>query len=339
MWKAITYVSSGVTLVAFVVAVSAWLYREKLLQSERLIRTAPEDSRANLVERALEFFPVDTSDLSEHRKTTLALEQIRARAMRFRMTALVVVLVALLAACVVVFAIAHISNDVRPSKTEPTSEKPPAASNDVHPPKTESTGEKPPAASNNDVRPSKTESTTNRLPVAPHLSIVDVFTPTANTVEFKLKNSGNDTAFLKSVRFVFEGISIGCRDCMTEIAFVYKVRASIKDNVVTIKPNYHVSESVKHLEGGGAYTYLSDPSPPIRISESVPPRGVDAFRVAFDFSDQDTVFIGHWAVRAYALINFDTGGQIKTPYFTLSPTAASTRDRNWVPVPAPSDKR
>lgn len=304
-------------MVAFVVAVSAWLYREKLLQSERLIRTAPEDSRANLVERALEFFPVDTSDLSEHRKTTLALEQIRARAMRFRMTALVVVLVALLAACVVVFAIAHISNDVRPSKTEPTSEKPPAASNDV--------------------RPSKTESTTKRLPVAPHLSIVDVFTPTANTVEFKLKNSGNDAAFLKSVRFVFEGISIGCRDCMTEIAFVYKVRASIKDNVVTIKPNYHVSESVKLPEG--AYTYLSDPSPPIRISESVPPRGVDAFRVAFDFSDQDTVFMGHWAVRAYALINFDADGQIKTPYFTLSPTAASAHDRNWVPVPAPSDKR
>jgi tetratricopeptide (TPR) repeat protein len=105
MWKAIAYVSSGVTLIAFISAVVAWVYRNQILKTERIIRLAPEDARAGLVERALEFFSVDTSGLTRKQKYDLAIKQIHARAARFRTTATVVVIITFLAAGVTTFAI------------------------------------------------------------------------------------------------------------------------------------------------------------------------------------------------------------------------------------------
>ena len=40
MWEAIGYVTSGVTLAAFLAAVAAWIYRHKLVEQERLIKAA-----------------------------------------------------------------------------------------------------------------------------------------------------------------------------------------------------------------------------------------------------------------------------------------------------------
>lgn len=105
MWKAIAYVSSGVTLVAFIIAVAASIYRNQILKTERVIRLAPEDARAGLVERALEFFSVDTGGLTRNQKYDLAIKQIHARATRFRTTATVVVMITFLAASVTTFAI------------------------------------------------------------------------------------------------------------------------------------------------------------------------------------------------------------------------------------------
>lgn len=65
MWTAIKYVGSAVTLVAFVAAVAAWLYRSRLLEKERLLRTVPEQERAALVERTLVLFKVDAERLIE----------------------------------------------------------------------------------------------------------------------------------------------------------------------------------------------------------------------------------------------------------------------------------
>jgi len=104
-WDAIQYVSSGITLVAFIAAIAAWIYRYRILQNERLIRTAPENERSALVERALEIFSIDTKQLSRQQQYDLALEQIRGRAARFRMTSIVVVIIAILAVGVTTFAI------------------------------------------------------------------------------------------------------------------------------------------------------------------------------------------------------------------------------------------
>jgi hypothetical protein len=72
---------------------------------ERLIQTAPAGDRAQLVSEALEFFRIDTSGLTKQQQFDIALEQIRARAQRFRIITTAVFLIALLAALPAAFAI------------------------------------------------------------------------------------------------------------------------------------------------------------------------------------------------------------------------------------------
>lgn len=119
-WKAIAYVGSGLTLAAFIVAVAAWVYRTKVLERERTIRLAPDNERTQLIERTLEFFDINTSGLSRQQKYDLALHQIHERARRFRITAVVVVVVACLAAGVSVFAILRVPTENRHIVSTPT---------------------------------------------------------------------------------------------------------------------------------------------------------------------------------------------------------------------------
>lgn len=105
MWNAIGWVSSSFTLVAFIVAVAAWVYRQKILQKEKLIRSASESERGELVASALEFFNVDAANLTKQQQFTLAIEQIRGRAERFRWTCVVVALVAIGGLAVAVVAL------------------------------------------------------------------------------------------------------------------------------------------------------------------------------------------------------------------------------------------
>lgn len=104
-WQAIAYVSSGVTLIAFIIAAAAWVHRNQILKTERMIRLAPEESRAELIQNTLEFFNIDTSRLTREQKYELAIIQIRERAARFRLTAAAVIIIAGLAAVVSVFAL------------------------------------------------------------------------------------------------------------------------------------------------------------------------------------------------------------------------------------------
>jgi hypothetical protein len=105
MWTAISYVSSALTLIAFVWAVSAWLYRFRLLRTERLIRTVPETERAALVERTLVLFSIDSTKLTRDQQYKLALRQIHEQAANYRVTAIVVVIIACLAAAVTLIAL------------------------------------------------------------------------------------------------------------------------------------------------------------------------------------------------------------------------------------------
>ena len=105
VWEAIKYVSSGITLVAFIIALTAWVYRTKILERERTIRLAPENERRDLVERTLEFFSIDTAGLSRQQKYNLAIKQIQERAARFRLVAFVIIIIAFLTTGVSIFAI------------------------------------------------------------------------------------------------------------------------------------------------------------------------------------------------------------------------------------------
>lgn len=89
-WEAIKYVSSGVTLLAFIAAIVLQIYRRTLLSRERLIELAPAAERARLVKSTLqEFFDVDTARMSEDHAYQLAMEQIRARSRRYLVNAFV----------------------------------------------------------------------------------------------------------------------------------------------------------------------------------------------------------------------------------------------------------
>jgi hypothetical protein len=107
MWETIQYVSSGFTLAAFIAAVVAWVIKSRSEQRERLIATAPEEERGKLVSDALEFFHVDTGNLTKTQQYQLAREQIRARAQRFKLVAVTVCVLALIAAVIAGYALSR----------------------------------------------------------------------------------------------------------------------------------------------------------------------------------------------------------------------------------------
>lgn len=95
MWQAIQYVSSALGLVAFLAAVVAFMYHRLSSQRARLIQVAKPSDRADLIRDTLEFFHVDTRNLSKDKQFQIALEQIRNRARRFAITAFCILLLAL----------------------------------------------------------------------------------------------------------------------------------------------------------------------------------------------------------------------------------------------------
>lgn len=114
MWEAIKYVGSGFTLIAFLFAVGSIMYRQYIMREEKLIRTVPEGQRAALVKDALEFFGVDTAQLTQSQQYDIALEQIRSRGKRFQTGVTVIVAVTIIAAGTTAYAIYE-----NPSKPRP----------------------------------------------------------------------------------------------------------------------------------------------------------------------------------------------------------------------------
>jgi hypothetical protein len=109
LWNVIPYVTTGVTLAAFLAAVAAWVYRLKIVNKERLIRSASEEDRAELVVSALEFFNVDTGNLTKKQQFDLALTQIHARAHRFLLTSILIAIVFFVAAAITALAIIFVA--------------------------------------------------------------------------------------------------------------------------------------------------------------------------------------------------------------------------------------
>lgn len=120
MWESIAYVAGGVTLAAFIIAAAVTAFRSALLQKERLIRQAPEHDRARLVQEALDSLRVSTARLSPTDRYKLALKKIDKQAMRFRITAFVVVIIACLAATVAIVAIIRDTSQGNKADANPT---------------------------------------------------------------------------------------------------------------------------------------------------------------------------------------------------------------------------
>lgn len=123
MWGAIQYVSSALTLVAFIAAVVAFLYTRKISSTERLIRTANKDDRAKLVTEALEVFSIDASKLTKDQQYEIANEQIKNRLTRSKIGASVTVFIALLCAVVLIYTVSKSGNAVDSEIENPNQSK------------------------------------------------------------------------------------------------------------------------------------------------------------------------------------------------------------------------
>lgn len=83
-------VCGGLALASFFAAIFFWSRKSEMEKHERLIRLAPEDRRAELVLRTLNFFSIDEKRLTRAQQYELAMRQITERASRFRTIAVVI---------------------------------------------------------------------------------------------------------------------------------------------------------------------------------------------------------------------------------------------------------
>lgn len=97
MWNAIGLVTTGLALVAFIVAVAASIARSAIRRQNELIGSVPEKDRAGLVRDALEAFHIDTRQINSEQKLFLLLkeqmgmrERNRTRMLAFSLAALAV---------------------------------------------------------------------------------------------------------------------------------------------------------------------------------------------------------------------------------------------------------
>jgi hypothetical protein len=98
MWPAIQYVTSGLTLSAFIIAAVVWLLGKQSRAARDRIALAPEADRPKLVAKTLEGFDVDTTNLTREQQYDLAMKQIKARIERFRIIGSIVVVLGVLGA-------------------------------------------------------------------------------------------------------------------------------------------------------------------------------------------------------------------------------------------------
>lgn len=109
MWEAIRSVTTGLALVAFIWAGVVLILRLRIRREERLIRTAPEQQRPELVKQALESRHVDPENLTKSAQFSVLMERMRMESERFRIRAIVTCVLACLFAAVAAYAISKVN--------------------------------------------------------------------------------------------------------------------------------------------------------------------------------------------------------------------------------------
>lgn len=191
----------------------------------------------------------------------------------------------------------------------------------------------------------------------PELRIIDIDDSESNSIVFKLKNSGNDSAFLKSVTFSFGAGTRGCSNCFPMNATEYHVKATLRTQTAMIKPVYFnretgelldapfsPSEEELRLERQNPFfavlkrieLVIGEQNEPLRISQSVPPNGVDSFRVTFDVDGVSPEFEAKKPAEDDANIFESLMGR---PYYYFSIAATIVYDDNEILTTPPINLR
>jgi hypothetical protein len=105
IWNVAPQIGTGLSLVAFVVAVGLYAYRARLKQRASVIAKMPARDRLAAIDATAEFLRVDVSGLSDKDKHDIVVRQLAIRARRELMLAGIAVAVALLLGAVAIISI------------------------------------------------------------------------------------------------------------------------------------------------------------------------------------------------------------------------------------------
>lgn len=110
LWESIKYVSSGISLIAFIVAAIAWTYRNKINEREQILRSLPEKDRGSALPEVLAWLKIDPKDLTKSQQYDLALTQIRERTKQYLISTIAIALVFVMGSVVTIYAISQPSS-------------------------------------------------------------------------------------------------------------------------------------------------------------------------------------------------------------------------------------
>lgn len=113
MWNAITQVTTGLTLVAFLAAIAVTPYRSQLAGRAKVIQSLPSADRVEALQRELNAFGIDAKSLTKEQQFQLALREIELRRTRLYSITIFIVVVALISGL-----LALISMISEPTKAE-----------------------------------------------------------------------------------------------------------------------------------------------------------------------------------------------------------------------------
>lgn len=111
MWENIKYVSTGTSLVAFIFAVVAYIYKLKGDNRIKLIKSAKNEKQVKLINNMLEFFNIETSKLTNKQRFDLAIQQVSIKSRKHLINAIVTCIISLSFLLLAGFAITKIPNE------------------------------------------------------------------------------------------------------------------------------------------------------------------------------------------------------------------------------------
>jgi len=173
------------------------------------------------------------------------------------------------------------------------------------------------------------------------LTLVDLVITKNLTFDFKLKNSGTDSAFLTDVWFVFYpgvGVPSGCLP-VYYTRYDFPFSAELGDQLVAISGGRQIDKKLtipnpfKNSKEREIPQFFPNIPPdfkkpfliskPLKISQVVPPGGVDRFIIRFiideKYRERFALDNCGWqeSYKAYAVIKYDGDKELSTPAFSI----------------------
>jgi len=145
-----------------------------------------------------------------------------------------------------------------------------------------------------------------------HLKLVDIHC-IGDKVDFKMKNSGNDSAFLTEIYFLgtlYRTMS----NCSYSSAILYEhIIVESKNDSANIGKDYSNQDN-----RNGYFEKKMKSESSLKLSQVVPPRSVDRFVIKFSLPENmKNVCPSYKGFHGYAVIRYDKDKELQTEEFTV----------------------